>query len=1279
MTTSTHSLAKGQLSGEKTDTVYIPRKEERRFFEEFENSLGLGKIETPREKPFLFLIDGIGGVGKHTLLTKFKTRIIQKYQEKNQHEPIIIWIDFQQVDTPSNPIDLMEYIDNEIEDKLFKIEENGLFQENSPKHKSTNEFYRAVQLYRQTLQQLCSSPIEGKDSVDKQQIENVRQLSEWGGKAIASYAAITSGFPALIPLASIVGTEVGKVTPILAETVLSVKDELLNKHKATRTKEDLQKLILLPLEILTPKFIKSLIQRSEEQAVILIFESHEKTRKSNGDLKLDDWFSKVFLSSKSRLIEGNNDHEVRFVISARKKLTSRRDWSQLEDYAKHKFRAFHIDYFTRSEAKQYLEKRLKGIYKSLSPDEENKFFTISHGHPKYLDLICRQREKSEIIDYSKINRDVAEEFLADLSTIHKKAIQHVSCCRWLDRRLTEEANQSSSSLLPNEDFNWFEWLIQRHFVNLDNDRYHFDDLARQVFRRSLFQEDRERFYAYHKQLADYFNKKASRILPGKPTFLKYEDPEWCEYIGEFLYHACFAQDENFESQFIYHLFASSYLHKKRVIDHSYRAIVNESDLDQYPLIHSSARSFLKTLDFISTYSWVAFELDSSIDLGKYRSKIKAAILLCKSHLNSLDRGIGKVAVLEYIMKNLSTSTSEENRPHYEECLLQEIENTASPIDPEFSSKLFMHSVCWQIDSSKSLEWCDQAIKYKSDNPNAWYRKGLLLEKQAKDMIAHAIYHDFATEKLEQALDCHEKALQIQPYDHRFWQSRGDVLIQLGENFECMSNQILDGEVTASQSRESKAKKSDGSIFQKIAYCQRAIECYKQALRFRPNDAGIEASIAKSLKKRDMEIEKLNQFSLQAQDGAGDQSDEAYSLQEYSYTIQLGDEIRLRQDIENGDQKDTKIQLQKALDLYCEAIQQKPEYPLGWYSRGLAYADLGKLKQSQEDLRKAIQDYDKSLELKSDLDWAFYNRGVAYYEIAEMQKRSRLTGEADEEYKRSLNDFDDALGINLEYEDAWYHRGLVLTSIGRHHEAIASYDKAIQIYQTKGQRHGEAFAWYDRGRSYAALNLQEEAIASYKRANAILKKDHPDICYHLGRSLQVMNKHQEAVNLFSTVIKIASTNRQKANIIYAYHGCGDSYRDMHLQDKAVESYQRALDHNPKYEPSCKALIKLMMDRADKYIEIGQYQSAIKQLKSAFERIEQFQANKVSDHLRCFLHELKYKSLCEILRLIELDSQLCHEFYSLGNRAFLALTQDKEYRIRLEAEENYSRLYSRWQSR
>lgn len=146
-----------------------------------------------------------------------------------------------------------------------------------------------------------------------------------------------------------------------------------------------------------------------------------------------------------------------------------------------------------------------------------------------------------------------------------------------------------------------------------------------------------------------------------------------------------------------------------------------------------------------------------------------------------------------------------------------------------------------------------------------------------------------------------------------------------------------------------------------------------------------------------------------------------------------------------------------------------------------------------------------------------------------------------------------------------------------------------------------------------------------------------------------------------------------------HGIGNSYRDMHLQDKAIESYQRALHHNPMYEPSCKALVKLMMDGAYEQIKHGQYLAAAKQFKCVLDRIEQFKSNKISEHLRQCLHEFRYKSLCQILQLIELDLSLDQEFPSLGNRVFLELTQEKEYRVQLETEDNYSALCKHWQPR
>ena len=54
-------------------------------------------------------------------------------------------------------------------------------------------------------------------------------------------------------------------------------------------------------------------------------------------------------------------------------------------------------------------------------------------------------------------------------------------------------------------------------------------------------------------------------------------------------------------------------------------------------------------------------------------------------------------------------------------------------------------------------------------------------------------------------------------------------------------------------------------------------------------------------------------------------------------------------------------------------------------------------------------------------------------------------------------------------------GLSLSDLGKHDEAIASYDKVLEI---KPDDHE---AWYSRGNSLRTLGKHDEAIASYDKA------------------------------------------------------------------------------------------------------------------------------------------------------------------------------------------------------
>ncbi|MGK7896054.1 MAG: tetratricopeptide repeat protein [Xenococcus sp. (in: cyanobacteria)] len=669
------------------------------------------------------------------------------------------------------------------------------------------------------------------------------------------------------PLAKKVTDSVGnEVMELSDDLVNQLIDGLLNKHKATKDKE-IQKLLLNPLKKLTPEFISSLVDRSQEQPIILIFEKCEKMGTENGEnckivaqdeesSLLESWFCEMFLSRKNEFLK-KEKHNVRFIISSRKSLTKRNDWNQLKEYCSDIYYEYSLKPFNKAQTKDFLKNKLSNkLRKKLSKTNESltqekieekikekiekekeNYYKITHGHPKYLELICNQINKEqnldyfEINDYSKINQNIAEDFLVDLSRSQKKVIKLVSCRRWLDRILIENLLQILKDTFTQEDFPadfpWFNWVKRRDFIFLRDNRYQVDELAQQVLGRCLFQQDREQFYGGHEQFAKYFRDKADELLQDKPTITKYNNSEWCEYMGEYLYHACFAQMKEFEVKFLEHLFALSYLNKEDVLKNSCKAIIEQANLKDQPLINSTNKKFLETLEFIATYSWVAFELNSKTGYGKYQAKIEATVHLCKNLLEKLESGIGKVAVLEFILKNLPVNCSEQERKEFEQSLSTEIDRTASNIDPNFSSRLYLQSAIWQTGNSDNiLDWCDKAIKFKSNNANAWYRQGKFFQKQAKEILQKDKKDKAIIENLYTALDMYDKALKIQPFDHRFWKFRADVLVDLGDNFLSVDKQILDlvdSEKSQGQKDNNCSNKSD-CLDGAVCECQERSDC-----------------------------------------------------------------------------------------------------------------------------------------------------------------------------------------------------------------------------------------------------------------------------------------------------------------------------------------------------------------------------------------------------------------------------------------------------------------------
>jgi tetratricopeptide (TPR) repeat protein len=1217
-----------------------------------DGSRDLEKQQQPdnlQKEPFIFLLHGLSGVGKHEFLLHLQdNNLNQKDQGTHQKckNPIFIDLSFDQIGTPRTPLEFMNYIANDLENRnLFTDHElknshksRTHFEHVYPFHNST--FREVYDLYQSKLWELRTNARKGEDAVSKEQIESVARLAELGGKVIAPSIALALGVPELMPVALSIATRVSQTTPNIAIDLLTVKDALLNKHKATED-EKIRKLLLAPLTYLTPLFIDLLIIASRECSIFLVLEKYEKTNPPGQMTSdLNDWFCQCLLSSQSRLLNSKVLHKVRIIISGKNKLTKQECWANLYHYRRAALIELHLKPFTEEDAKEYIKRHIENKDKTLTSQEQKRYLESAKGHAKYLKLICDELNKPAEPDESIINQEVSNIFLEGLSDNQRYIVQILACCRWFDRQLIRGPIQNfieslGLALAPSSEpelkkslyLNAFEWLLQQHFVDFDQDRYHLHDLVRQVLQRRLFQENRELFYQVHDHLANYFKERADNLRQEKPQFTKYSDLEWCEYTGEYLYHACFAQQVDYQKWFIYHLFASIYLRQPDIMKIAFKEIRDEFSLSYHPLLQSPTRNFLKTLEFIIQYDWVAFELNHETDFGKYRAKIEAAVQLVKNQIRDLPDGIGTVAALEYIVKNFPLNATKSERSEWEQRLRDAIEHTADKIDPEFSSQLFMQSVCWQAGhDDNARRWCEQALDYKSDNANAWFKQGQILKQQGDDQL-HQNHVDKAQECYEAALKSYKTALKIQSYDHRYWQGRGEVLECLGKILQNRSpgqyrRQIPYGSCDIND--ENFEKTSLGMLLQQAAYYQQAFDSYAIALRFRSQDKGLSKKCHATRMDCDTAIDKFHDSVSTSKTSEQNSSND--NPPTYGELIAKGDNIR-------ASGKD----LKSAFEFYTLAIRQKPEYPWGWYSRGLAYAKQAKYKiddqQKSDDYSNAIQDYDKALALKADLTWAFYDKGIAFHELAGLQQNQQEQAElgwaeAKPEYEQALDNFDQAIRIDPDYEDAWYRRGLTLTGLKRYEEAIASYDKAIECAERnvrqdetqsiagsslrpKNQR--QAWYWYDRGKAYAELATFEEAIASYEKAIADNEKYY-DAHHQLGITLRNIGEHNKAADTFLKVIDLAKKELERkkddfwqvklADAYYDYAESCKGMKDLTYCDQpaatAITNYCEALRRNPKHEDACKHLEEML--RAQSY-ELAQYEEAIKTFESILKKLDE----------------------------------------------------------------------------
>jgi len=172
------------------------------------------------------------------------------------------------------------------------------------------------------------------------------------------------------------------------------------------------------------------------------------------------------------------------------------------------------------------------------------------------------------------------------------------------------------------------------------------------------------------------------------------------------------------------------------------------------------------------------------------------------------------------------------------------------------------------------------------------------------------------------------------------------------------------------------------------------------------------------------------------------------------------------------------------------------------------------------------------------------------QTSELWHKKGLIHQMGKEYEQAIASYDKALEIKPDYHEAWYNRGVALGNLGRLEEAIASYDQALEF---KPDYHE---AWNNRGIALRNLGRFEQAIASYDRALEF-KPDKHEAWNNRGNALFNLGRFEQAIASYDQALEF------KPDYHEAWYNRGIALGNLGRLAEAIASYDRALEFKPDF--------------------------------------------------------------------------------------------------------------------
>jgi len=149
------------------------------------------------------------------------------------------------------------------------------------------------------------------------------------------------------------------------------------------------------------------------------------------------------------------------------------------------------------------------------------------------------------------------------------------------------------------------------------------------------------------------------------------------------------------------------------------------------------------------------------------------------------------------------------------------------------------------------------------------------------------------------------------------------------------------------------------------------------------------------------------------------------------------------------------------------------------------------------------------------------------------------------YEEAIASYDKAIEIKSEFVDVWNGKGDALQKLERYDDAIVCYDKAIEIDPKNVE------SLYEKGEALQKLGRYDDAIASYDEVIKIGDKLNVGAWNGKGEALQKLERYEDAIACYD-----------KAENSYAWSHKADALQKLERYDDAIACYDKIIEKKPK---------------------------------------------------------------------------------------------------------------------